>query len=133
MCIQVLFLPVNCVCAVLFLPVLHGVYAGVVLPVTLCAGAVFTCYSVCVQVLFLPVYHCVCAGAVFTCCTVCVRVCVQVLFYLLYYVYAGAVSTGYIVSMHVLYLLHCVCVCRSRTQSRESVVTAKHLAKVKGR
>ena len=48
MCIEVLFLPVNCVCAVLFLPVLHSVYAGVVLPVTLCAGAVFTCYSVCV-------------------------------------------------------------------------------------
>ena len=129
------------VCAVLFLPVLHGVYAGVVLPVTLCAGAVFTCYSVCVCVCV-----CVCAGAVFTCVPlcmcrccfyllhcVCACVCVQVLFYLLYYVYAGAVSTGYIVSMHVLYLLHCVCVCRSRTQSRESVVTAKHLAKVKGR
>lgn len=134
MCIQVLFLPVNCVCAVLFLPVLRGVYAGVVLPVTLCAGAVFTCYSVCVcvcwcccylcttvyvQVLFLPVALRVC---VCRCCFTC-------------YVYAGAVSTGYIVSMYVLYLLHCVCVCvcRSRTQSRESVVTAKHLAKVKGR
>ena len=65
----------------------------------------------CVQVLLLPVYHCVCAGAVLTCYSVCVCVCVQVLFYLLYYDYAGAVSTGYIVSMHVLYLLHCVCVC----------------------
>ena len=112
MCIQVLFLPVNCVCAVLFLPVLRGVYAGVVLPVTLCAGAVFTCYyvcvCVCVQVLLLPVYRCVCAGAVFTCCTVCVCVC-RCCFTC--YVYAGAVSTGYIVSMYVLYLLHCVCVC----------------------
>ena len=100
MCIQVLFLPVNCVCAVLFLPVLHGVYAGVVLPVTLCAGAVFTCYSVCVQVLFLPVYHCVCAGAVFTCCTVCVHVCV-----------CRCCFTCYIMSMQVLFLLVTLCLC----------------------